>query len=699
MKRQRHNATVPSSWKFWLSCWILLFQQSNNKNLLTEARIVDDYVSPPTTATTTATVSSSNSMEQNNNNNNNNIDDVASIDQDLKEIGQLLRIGDFDAARSLYEEGSYSASYAQVFLNEPVQQEIEAGEVVTGPANGGGIASGIVQETVRPGEHQVKIRYVALLDTEEDTPVQTSRTGSPATTTNTATTTTATTTKRTSKQSLIRSKVIPHFSEKSKRHRDDRNGDTAAEDTTTVATAAINTDHYCHVGGNPEPVTGGCFKASGTLTNHALGRDYDYQYDVLNGNHNARSISKLSRGVVNDGSLGFHMLSKEFLLFTSYFGRTDYADHLIQTAFDAVNDPTVSTEMDRSNLHFYHFHDEALASFLYTFMAHLTLWMETVVHLDVAIEICDAPSERQEAIQQWDQAASMYVGSRGSKRGILHHELAAKQCQVFHTCPPDKYEVSASDFEYQEGQVHINEEIADDFQTGRQGLLNGDCDTVKARKSKIVRSMTIPLIQATLLEAYKVDRNGDDNYIMGPDASAIAYGMTIIPLINACNEDDATALFDSLGDLHTPASFWAGANNNPHTKPLSFSTVKQILERNYSCLKIKCSDVGGIWNYTSNNQYMDGAEPCDGFATTTGKDAPPSENAATTGAEPGESNDGVGFFTFLMFLVVAGVAVFGLTVRRFTKEKRETKRSVEANRNLHEQSQCWDEREIEITLD
>jgi len=469
--------------------------------------------------------------------------------------------------------------------------------------------------------------------------------------------------------------------------------------TGQASVETVNKDHFCYVGGSPEPITDGCLKESGTLTMDALGGDYGYRYDVLNENYNARSISKLSKEVDPSAS---QMLSKEFFHFSSYFGRFDYADHLIQTAFDAlVNDPTATTDMERSNLHFYHFDDDALVSFLYTLMAHMTLWMETVVHLDAAIESC--PSVRQESIQRWDEAVALYLGSRGTRGSILQYKLAAKQCQAFRTCAPDRTEVKVSTFAYEDGEEHINQEIATYFQVGRQALLGGDCDGAKSRKAKIVRSMTIPLIQATLLEAYKVEQNGDDNYVMGPDASAIAYGLTILPLINDCSAEDANALSDALGDLHTPASFWAvgGASTKTSSKkPLSFSNVKQILEKNYSCMKIKCSDVGGIWNFNSN-QYMEGAEPCNGNASPSGNDDPSlSINAATSTVESGESETETGFFVFFMILVGAGFLVLGTMAFRVTKERMETRRRIEANRKLRaERAKYCRDTNIEITLD
>lgn len=251
MKRQRHS-TCATPWKLWLSCWILL-QSSSNTITFTEARthntIVDDntqVVAQQLPILSSEAFSFQSAVDA--------AYDVASIDQDLKQIGQLLRNGDFDGARSLYEDGSHSTSYAHVFLNEPLQQELPAGSVVTGPANDGeGTAiTGIVHETVPAGERELKIRYVF-----DSSPTGiTSRAGSTVPTT--ATATADLTTRSASKQSLIKSKVNKvQFSEKSKRHRDDRNGvDTT--DSSQAAAVVVNKDHNCYVGGSPEPVTEGC---------------------------------------------------------------------------------------------------------------------------------------------------------------------------------------------------------------------------------------------------------------------------------------------------------------------------------------------------------------------------------------------------------------------------------------------------------
>lgn len=637
----------------------------------------------------------------------------ASIDQDLKQIGHLLRNWDFEAAKSLYEEGSNSASYAKVFLSEPLQEALPAGSIVRGLASDGeSIVTGMIHETVRSGERQLKIRYLFVQDANDGRSV-TTRSGSEVTTQSGG---------GTSKQALIRSTSKVKFSEKSKRHRDDRN---QSRDNVGIAQAAVLKDHYCYVGGSPEPVTDGCkfslfkctdddcrflivlnpcrfhvvgFKTSGTLTIDALGRDYGYTYNILNDNKNARSISKLSK---QEDPTASQMLSEEFSLFSAYFGRFDFADHIIQTAFASVKDPTAKTEMERNNLYFDHFDDDALASFTYTLMAHMTIWLETVVHFDAVIDSC--PSSRQEALQQWDEAVSLYLGSRGNRKSILQYDLAAKLCQAFRTCAPDSTEIRVSTFEYAEGEIHINQEIAGNFESGRNVLMEGDCDAVKPIKAKIVRLMTIPLIQATLLEAYKVARNTEDNFIMGPDASAIAYGLTILPLIHACNEEDAITLAGALGDLNAPAAFWTGSSSSSDStnkKAFAFKSLKQTLEKNYSCMKIKCSDVGGIWNFNTG-QYMNGAEPCDANAEVSGNDDARQSVDALSTAEYEAPKEVEGIFLGLVILAVAGLSVLGLLVYRYAKEKIETKRQIEANRNLQREQRakyCRDAN-VEITLE
>ena len=129
-----------------------------------------------------------------------------------------MRNGNFQEAKRLYEEGSHSASYAHIVLEEPLQESLPAGSIVAGPAYGDDVSvvTGMVQDAVRAGERELKIRYIfdhTNVNARGGSTSSLSEVGGGRPSRGGA-----------SKQSLIHSRV-PHFSEnseKSKRHRDDR---------------------------------------------------------------------------------------------------------------------------------------------------------------------------------------------------------------------------------------------------------------------------------------------------------------------------------------------------------------------------------------------------------------------------------------------------------------------------------------------
>jgi hypothetical protein len=100
--------------------------------------------------------------------------------------------------------------------------------------------------------------------------------------------------------------------------------------------------------------------------------------------------------------------------------------------------------------------------------------------------------------------------------------------------------------------------------------------------------MLIPLVQGTLLNAYSQFISADNT--RRDEASGATFGASILPYVHHCNPNDATIISDLVG----ASSERTGTD---------FPKVKAALERNYKCMGLQCSDIGGIWDKNSDAYY------------------------------------------------------------------------------------------------
>ena len=93
------------------------------------------------------------------------------------------------------------------------------------------------------------------------------------------------------------------------------------------------------------------------------------------------------------------------------------------------------------------------------------------------------------------QGVAFYIGSLGSAGKFFYSE-ANKRCKNFHTCGPEQNAVS--------GEAKVNEDLMLKFILGQTKLSAGSCAEADEVKNSILGLMTIPFVQGTLREAYKV---------------------------------------------------------------------------------------------------------------------------------------------------------------------------------------------------
>lgn len=216
--------------------------------------------------------------------------------------------------------------------------------------------------------------------------------------------------------------------------------------------------------------------------------------------------------------------------------------------------------------------------------------MKVIGDMEMAIDEC--ASSDGNGLAFWDTAAAFYTGrANTTEEGHLIYALANKRCKNFHTC---------TGFEMSSGTAQANEDIMAFFNQGQEYLSQGLCEKARDVKDEISSKMTVLLIQGSLRYLYK-------GYELGAganeklDAETAMFVASVIPLVASCNEEDAKVIqmYATIG----------------YSGEVNYDIIKQAFENNYDCMKVKCEDVGGLWDDLKSD-YFPKAEPC-----VTGSDA------------------------------------------------------------------------------
>lgn len=348
----------------------------------------------------------------------------------------------------------------------------------------------------------------------------------------------------------------------------------------------------CQVGGLSKPKLDGCLAASGMLKLKIDGVDTDlsYSYDPKTKNINKRTIKGFSTDAEQDmyrcaGNCPYSTYKK----FRDYYGAFDYADKWITAAFEKS-----STNFARSNANFAQYSVEGRAEAIKKGSAYMSIWMYVIRQIEDALdnckEGCTTNGCNDISLHSWDSAVALYTGSLegtdGSGDGKLAYALADKRCKNFKTCGDMASEI--------EGTSHVNQEVIRSFALGQRKLSKGQCAEAKPYKERVEQMMIVPLIQGTLRYAYvtSTDKNADEK----AEAEGAVFAASILPLIHACDEDAATTIYKNMK---------TGQKNTAN-----FDEVNAAFVNVYSCLGIRGSDVGGIYNPETGDYYV-GAEPLD----------------------------------------------------------------------------------------
>lgn len=240
----------------------------------------------------------------------------------------------------------------------------------------------------------------------------------------------------------------------------------------------------------------------------------------------------------------------------------------------------------------------------------LNTWMYVIRELEDAVDDCQAGCGADgcynDPVHAWDQAVAFYTGGvpkASGDGGYLLYTLAQKRCRNFGTCLSTGIDV---------GMAKVNKDIFLNFHEGQSLLLIGECDSARKNVEHISQLMAVPLIQGTIRHAYMMDKKNDNRETT--QAEGASYAAAVLPLVHDCNEMDAGIIYDNMRVGNRGSA--------------SFEVVKAAFERNYGCMGVQCSDVGGLVDIV-NAGYLQWAEPCGLLSPTEANSSIPPNNTIT----------------------------------------------------------------------
>lgn len=310
----------------------------------------------------------------------------------------------------------------------------------------------------------------------------------------------------------------------------------------------------------------------------------------------------------------------DFQKFVDYYGTATYADEWITAGFDGVQ-----TQFTNGNGDFTAYSPEArtrkynrrrrdlatcsdwshfiFSRFRFTEIikkgtAYMSIAMYVIRELEDAVDDCNknCATCNDDSVHALDEAVAFYTGSLEIETpgdGKLMHKLADKRCVNFSTCGRNGDSV--------DGQSKVNFDLFTLFSKMQNELTDKNCKGAEKHKEEIVNKMMIPLVQGTIRYAHITENDPDAT--QKEEAEGAVFAAAVLPMVNACNDKDATTIFENM--------------KTGQAGTADFAAVKKAFERNYGCLGITCADVGGLWN-TGLEAYEDGANPCSSSGASVG---------------------------------------------------------------------------------
>jgi len=214
----------------------------------------------------------------------------------------------------------------------------------------------------------------------------------------------------------------------------------------------------------------------------------------------------------------------------------------------------------------------------------MTLFMEIVHQLELAVKFCDGSGNGERAI---DIAVAFWVGTGQVKgdndSGYLMYSVA---------------EGAGARFGQDNGETAVNTKIISLFNEAKQ--LAGSCrsdqgDALRVVTQQILAQMNIPLIQNLIYYMNMADSEENDY-----ENDIELYALSLVPQVAACNPSTFSYLKDELVDYD-----W---------EPNDIEDISIALQGSLSCFGVTCDDIG-----TLQSDIGQVVQPCVGFGLQPGQ--------------------------------------------------------------------------------
>ncbi|EOD12039.1 hypothetical protein EMIHUDRAFT_247589, partial [Emiliania huxleyi CCMP1516] len=321
---------------------------------------------------------------------------------------------------------------------------------------------------------------------------------------------------------------------------------------------------------------------------------YSLSGKVPNGLRTMKGFSAGAEGKMYNGCAGCPY--KTFSAFYDYYGDFDYADKWVSAALDGANMAFSSGRHGPND--FATLGDAARIEAVKKGTAYMNVWMYVIREFEDAIDDCfncpdglncndfsdsfSSDSPQYNAVHAWDEGVAFYAGSLeglnvgGSSAGEMVYRLAEKRCANFGTCD-------------ETGLSNVNKELLEDFILGEELLKKGLCSNVRPIVDRIIKQMTVPLVQGSLRYAYKVGESIPGETVVGSDrsqknaAEGAVFTAAVLPLVHECNVAAAKTISDKMKfGLYDQGVF------------PDFAAVKAAFESTYDCLGITSDDLTNL---------------------------------------------------------------------------------------------------------
>ena len=202
------------------------------------------------------------------------------------------------------------------------------------------------------------------------------------------------------------------------------------------------------------------------------------------------------------------------------------------------------------------------------------------------------------SLSTFEEGVALFTGSSEGPtgtngNGYMAYSQSDKLCPTFKTCGAYGNETK--------GLSKVNKEIVEQFYLFKGKNATANCTTYSTTLlpivTRITQLMKIPMVQGTLLNAEKISTTTGVVPIELRTQGG-GFAAAILPYVHKCDPTSAATIHNQI---------WKGSGK------AVFKDIKAALEKNYECMGITCSDVGGIVD--SAGKYKTGTKPC-GVAST-----------------------------------------------------------------------------------